>query len=740
MADFVSIKDVVTIGSSVGAPVIASTIGSSIPGAGAAISSITSVLGAVGATGGDGLLDLATGIYDSFFYHVLYDFINTPTMMPIWICYIGSEGLTQTVNAFKTLDEHGHGAHSSIDLQGLVNIFSAQRPLLPLGTIGMGVFLCQGVITPSDSITVRRDSYNAPIGGFLPGLIGDTRQLSEVSISFLENNASFVDFVLRPWLVQNSYQGIPFAKKANITMEQFTKTTKNGPLLLRKRFTLHNAFPTQIDSERLQYRENTNDTRQIQFAYESYKMHGGMGGFDVTTILSRLAQIALSFAQESGYSAAAPGEDQKDINDIIRIVTNGRVDPQAVSTETNRKAQQVTPASTEPPSQAARRGVSNISITPEDLIQQTTRSTVIRTKKVSERQIDTPDTQELRNNISPVIPDELDIIDALEIPNIARGKIKINQNDNITGEVDVNPTIVDISSNDILSQNNRVQSRRISQNVPDTPTVNDVQTSPVKVSSNDTVQDVQVLSKSIPTTPTPSSTTVSNFKLIPRDDVIQGEQTVNSNNSISVKPPIVPDNPNSLTISSNFKSISRQGSPAEQTSGNVRLQTVNKADVPESIAVSNQPVKSPINDINSGVDLRAQTNLPVKDDTAPITISSIAEQVPLSDTSQFNNVASKEIKIAATGVPSNQVQSKIVSIPIAVPTTKNVQSVVQQRGVTEEDVTSTGLQASNNAIKILSTDSPLYVPYGRANPLKRIASTDVPSTLKIPVAVKTVKS
>ena len=275
----------------------------------------------------------AAGIYKAFLTNVLQSFANTPTIMPLWVCYFEFSRMPFVENVVEQIDINGSGPHV-LGYQYATNVESGYFNVGETAGMGSGLALmfCQGVKTPGERFSVERDSMTN-YGGFLPGFLSDSRTINEVEISMIENNASFVDFVLRPWLIANMYKGYPYSIKSNIVIEEWTKTLPPGPtggsrlqevlprtsqvvnqvasiadrlnggseggaaanLRLRKKITLRNAFPKSIDSESLTYQDNV-ETREVTFGFESYTLEGG-GAWDIEpqsqqfNLGARLAQV-----------------------------------------------------------------------------------------------------------------------------------------------------------------------------------------------------------------------------------------------------------------------------------------------------------------------------------------------------------------------------------------------------------------------------------------------------------------
>ena len=79
------------------------------------------------------------------------------------------------------------------------------------------IFLANGVTIPGEKINAKRGTVAETSGGLLTGPILTGRQaLGNLEISFLETNESFIDFVIRPWIVATAHYGL-YARDKNST-------------------------------------------------------------------------------------------------------------------------------------------------------------------------------------------------------------------------------------------------------------------------------------------------------------------------------------------------------------------------------------------------------------------------------------------------------------------------------------------------------------------------------------------
>ena len=141
-----------------------------------------------------------------------------------------------------------------------------------------GCILSQGVVLPGEQYEVRDVAINNNMG-LLPGKVGGNRSpMAPLTIQWRETNRSFVDTVIRPWLILTSHVGLAARPptddrniKANISIVQLAKTYQYTPLVERKVWRFYNCVPTSIDSKELTYQDGNNfDIFTTQWHYTHY--------------------------------------------------------------------------------------------------------------------------------------------------------------------------------------------------------------------------------------------------------------------------------------------------------------------------------------------------------------------------------------------------------------------------------------------------------------------------------------
>lgn len=175
------------------------------------------------------------------------------------------------------------------------------------------MMLVQGIEIPGDGFSISREGAEN-IGGFLrPPITGIRNDLPEMAITFLENNTSVTDMVLRPWVIESSYASLKFAKKCTVTCYNLTRSPSG--FRIRKQFDFYNAVPIEIDAERYEYSSGKFGLRQTKFVFTHYTIHEGDQVRDslIGSIANNILQTTRKFVTgvvESGVDVIGGGANQ----------------------------------------------------------------------------------------------------------------------------------------------------------------------------------------------------------------------------------------------------------------------------------------------------------------------------------------------------------------------------------------------------------------------------------------------
>lgn len=204
-------------------------------------------------------------------------------------------------------------------------IITKARQFVDGQTQNRGIVISQGVTEVGDGFDFKREGYSN--GGYLKGILSNSRNdLNQFQISLLETDTSFLDFVIRPWIIALSYEGLTnkellatdvtiihyskshsnidylrgsvrnakkddvpyrFGDSAVSTINNFIGGNKDkiesnvGPLLVksfipRKVFTYHNCFPIGLDDSEYNYTgDDVVKKINVKFGYTSYTVEIG---------------------------------------------------------------------------------------------------------------------------------------------------------------------------------------------------------------------------------------------------------------------------------------------------------------------------------------------------------------------------------------------------------------------------------------------------------------------------------
>jgi len=152
---------------------------------------------------------------------------------------------------------------------------------------GDELFLANGITVPGEAVKSGRAGYtelSTLAGGFLSSPVLQGRSsLRDIEIYFLETNKSFVDYVVRPWLIASSHFGLFARSSTTAAQKQNFKTDISAFFLdrteadnfpkVRKEIILHNAVPVSVEPHTFRYGNNTDTgVRSIRttWTYSNY--------------------------------------------------------------------------------------------------------------------------------------------------------------------------------------------------------------------------------------------------------------------------------------------------------------------------------------------------------------------------------------------------------------------------------------------------------------------------------------
>lgn len=192
--------------------------------------------------------------------------------------------------------ERVDGSKQGFDIDGAVNIltnYAAQKVI--------GCLFASSVTVPNESFEVDSASVDNN-RGFLPGVLAGRRKFEApvMDLQFRETNTSFIDFVVRPWVILASHYGFVARDpnnptealknmKVNAHVMQFTRTRAGVSQIPRKIWNFYNCVPFNINEETLEYTEEKLTNYNTRWTYSNYTVTNNLY-LPVVDIINNLAQ------------------------------------------------------------------------------------------------------------------------------------------------------------------------------------------------------------------------------------------------------------------------------------------------------------------------------------------------------------------------------------------------------------------------------------------------------------------
>jgi len=163
----------------------------------------------------------------------------------------------------------------------------------------VGCWFAHEVTLPPEQFSVESASV-ANNRGFLPGVLGGNRtaEAPSLNISFKETTTSFIDFVIRPWVILGAHFGmvarpgdIPGGvdpKNIKVTMRvlEYTRSNAGISMLPRKSWVFHNCVPYNVSEQTLDYETEKLQTYRTLWTYSNYTVGTPVNLNDIANLLS----------------------------------------------------------------------------------------------------------------------------------------------------------------------------------------------------------------------------------------------------------------------------------------------------------------------------------------------------------------------------------------------------------------------------------------------------------------------
>jgi hypothetical protein len=161
-----------------------------------------------------------------------------------------------------------------------------------------GCLFVQAVQIPGENNQVNPEGFQQ--NGYIRTTIGAGRDAFEnLQISFLQTNVSFVDNVIRPWVIATAHLGLIARDgldnyRCNISFYRLGVQSNSLPPYVAMKYTFYGVCPINVSSEEYNYTQTSNPiNRETTFIYHYYTVETPK---DIPSILNNNTQNPIPFS------------------------------------------------------------------------------------------------------------------------------------------------------------------------------------------------------------------------------------------------------------------------------------------------------------------------------------------------------------------------------------------------------------------------------------------------------------
>lgn len=229
-----------------------------------------------------------------YFLLQMESWLTTIPLKTQWLVLIQGYPAALTTTTLQQL-ERIEGNNQNYNIDTAVRLLKSY----PLNKV-VGCIFAQGVGIPENEINSNLYTENGIGRGFLNGLVSSGRGNydSGLQINFMETNTSFVDFVIRPWIILADHYGFvarPPGEQnkdvsTTITILQYTRSYQKLSMIPRKIWTFYNCYPTTVGSREMVYENEAMDTFPVTWKYSNYAIQNTLY-LPLPDIITKLSQL-----------------------------------------------------------------------------------------------------------------------------------------------------------------------------------------------------------------------------------------------------------------------------------------------------------------------------------------------------------------------------------------------------------------------------------------------------------------
>ncbi len=231
-----------------------------------------------------------------YFLAQMDSWITATPLSTQWIVLIERLPFNLTTEVLQTL-ERTDGSKHGFDIDNAKNTTYNHATQKIVGCL-----FTYGATLPGEQYDVG--SVSIPNNrGFAPGIIAQGRQIEAptLALEFRDTNTSFVDFVIRPWVILASHYGLaarpgdtsltrdPKNVKANVMVMQYSRSLANMSMIPRKVWQFYNCVPYNVSEQSLDYTEEKLTTISTRWTYSHYTVANN-SYFPIISIINNISK------------------------------------------------------------------------------------------------------------------------------------------------------------------------------------------------------------------------------------------------------------------------------------------------------------------------------------------------------------------------------------------------------------------------------------------------------------------
>jgi len=210
-----------------------------------------------------------------YFLNQMESWFTAIPMTTQWIVLIDQYPPGLKTSIIQGLERNASG--NEFDIDEAKNILTAY----PLQKV-VGCLFAANITIPNEAWNVE-SAYVDNNRGFLPGVLGGSRnhEAPVLDIGFRETNTSFIDFVVRPWVILAAHFGLVARDpndvtqaiknmKCNMHVMQYTRSRAGVSMIPRKVWSFYNCVPFTVNEETLDYTEEKMVVHNTRWTYSNY--------------------------------------------------------------------------------------------------------------------------------------------------------------------------------------------------------------------------------------------------------------------------------------------------------------------------------------------------------------------------------------------------------------------------------------------------------------------------------------